>query len=211
MRYLVEIAPGMTALESADVLRDAFVRIATEAVEFIERQTEGSLLRDDALFDSIRKRVDYRFAHIGNWQHPSGKLFVNGGKWDRSEVEATLRQIEVIVLALRTEQLRAATNLQVNPTQEPGFDADGLVQGNRWVLEANGEVKASIKSHLAENGKKLCAAKDCQLRFYACRPFAWRSRESEYAVPTGKFKLVNNPARDDVCLFEFLRTDNNIH
>lgn len=208
MPYLVEIAPGMTALESADVLRDAFIHIATEAIELTSKPKNGSALDGDALFDSLRKQFDHRYARIGNWQHPTGKLYVNGGKWDRGEIETALRQIEVLVLALRTQPLRAATHLQVNPTQEPGFDADGLVEAGRWVLEANGAIKASIRSQLAENARKLSTAKDCQLRFYACRPLAFRSRDpTSYSVPTGRFELVNEPAREDVCLFQFRRAE----
>ncbi len=207
MPYLIEVAPGMTAIEAVSLLQDAFIQIATEVMDPTSKSFEDTLPHQHLQFDRLRTLLDRRDTDISDWLDSTARIKVNGGQWDCGEVETNLRQIEVIVLALRTAQLRQSTNLRVNPTQQSGFDAEGTQDGTRWVLEAYGGINVTNNGKLAEDAETLSSAKDFNLHLYACRPSAWRSRKTVRSAPAGMFKLINDPNKDDVCLFEFLRSD----
>lgn len=207
MSYLVEVAPGVTAIEAVSLLHDAFIQIATEVMDPTTKPFDDTLPHQHAQFDRLRTLLNRRDTDIGDWLDSTARVKVNGGKWDCGEVETNLRQIEVLILALHTAQLRRSINLRVNPTQQSGFDAEGTLDGNRWVLEAYGGVNVTNNEKLDDDAESLAAAKDCKLLLFACRPGAWSSRKWFRLVSAGTFKLVNDPTKDDVCLFEFLKSD----
>jgi len=197
----------MTAIQAVSLLQDAFVQVATEVMDPTNKSFEDTLPHQHLQFDRLRTLLNRRDTDISDWLDSTARIKVNGGQWDCGEVETNLRQIEVIVLALRTAQLRQSTNLRVNPTQQSGFDAEGTQDGNRWALEAYGGANVTNNGKLAENIETLSAAKDFKVLLFACRPSAWRSQKTLRLVSTGMFKLINDPTKDDVCLFELLRSD----
>lgn len=201
----------MTAIEAVSLLQDAFIHIATEVMDPTTNPFDDTLPHQYAQFDRLRTLLNRRDTDISDWLDSTGRVKVNGGQWDCGEVETNLRQIEVIVLALRTEQLRQSTNLRANPTQQSGFDAEGTLDRNRWALEAYGGVNVTNNEKLVEDAETLAAAKDRKLLWFACRPNAWRSPKSIRSVSAGTFKLVNDPTKDDVCLFEFFKSDDGKH
>jgi len=208
MPYLVEVAPGMTAIEAVSLLQDAFIQVATEVLDPTNKPFEDTLPHQHLQFDRLRTLLNRRDTDISDWLDSTARIKVNGGQWDCGEVETNLRQIEVIVLALRTAQLRQSINLRVNPTQQSGFDAEGTQDGNRWVLNAYGGVNVTNNGKLVEDAEALSLAKDFKQLLFACRPSAWRSQKTVRSVSAGMFKLINDPTKDGVCLFEFLRSDN---
>jgi hypothetical protein len=207
MSYLVEVAPGLTAIEAVSLLQDAFIQVTTEVMDPTNKSFEDTLPHQHLQFDRLRTLLNRRDTDISDWLDPTAKIKVNGGQWDCGEVETNLRQIEVIILALRTPQLRQSTNLRVNPTQQSGFDVEGTQEGTRWALEAYGGVNVTNNGKLAEDAETLSAAKDFKVLLFACRPSAWRSQKTVRSVPAGMFKLFNDPTKDGVCLFEFIRSD----
>lgn len=198
MPYLVVVDGALSAVAAADALSDAFVRIATEAHGLAEPPPS-----DMSPFDALRTRLDRRTVALSDWKHPNGVLTVSGGDWDRGEVETNLRQIEVIILALRTNVLRAASDVRLNPTQQGGFDAHGLLDGVSWVLEAFGGVNVNNNEKLTKDAEALTAAPGGTCRFFACRPQAWPWRSDTRKVKAGEFSLVSDPTSDGVRLFAF--------
>ncbi len=200
MPYLVEaLGVATDAREAADALEDVFVRLASELHEV----RKGDCGEEGAPFDALRKRLSRRTVGISDWTHPGGKFRVNGGQWDRGEIESNLRQIEIITLSLRTRVLASAVNVMVNPTQQAGLDAEGVVDTQRWALEAYGGVNVSNNGKLVEDARTLRALGDGVRKFFACRPSAWPWRSSTRAIEGGTLIEVNEPGVDDVRVFEF--------
>lgn len=198
MPYLIEVTGSLLGVDAANALEDVFTRIASEATGLAEPAPEG-----EASFDSLRERLDRRTITISDWKHPNAIVLVNGGSWDRGEIETNLRQVEVLILALRTPVLRTATSVSLNPTQQAGFDAAGQLNKLQWVLEAFGGVNVNNKAKLARDGESLRTASAGTRRFFACRTSAWPFRSSVKSVAAGTFTLLNDPDQDGVRLFEF--------
>src|SRR5947207_2834326 len=119
MSYLVDVLRPATAADAAEALTEVFTKVTSEVLGLAEPAERG--LR----FDELRRLLNRRKIGISDWEHSARLLRVNGGQWDRGEVETNLRQIEIIVLALRSPVLASATNVKLNPTQQSGFDASG--------------------------------------------------------------------------------------
>ncbi|MBX3223372.1 MAG: hypothetical protein KF795_22865 [Labilithrix sp.] len=198
MAYLVHLVTNLRGTDAADAMEDVFTRVASEAIGLAEPAPAGT-----SPFDALRRGLDKRTVRVSDWCHPNGVVSVSGGEWDRGEVETNLRQIEIIVLALRSSILRAATEVKLNPTQQGGFDAEGKLKGTAWVLEAFGGVNVKNNNKLAEDGEALSRAPEGTRRFFACRPRAWTYRSERHAVKAGVFVLVNHADAEGVRLFEF--------
>lgn len=195
--YLVQASGSIDAADAAEALDDVFVRIATEAIGIAET-TEGK-----PSFDGLRERLNRRKVGISDWRHPGGVVTIGGGEWDRGEIETNLRQIEIIVLALRSAVLRAATSIVLNPTQQSGFDATGLLDGKPWVLEAYGGANVENNNKLKDDASALNTAPGDARKFFACRPTAWRRKGTKKVVASGLFTLVNEPEQEAVMVWEF--------
>jgi hypothetical protein len=198
MPYLVDVVGTLLAVDATDALMDAFERIASEAIGLAEPAPIGK-----SSFDVLRERLDQRTVFISDWTHPNAAVVVNGGAWDRGEVETNLRQIEILILALRTSTLRTSNAVKVNPTQQAGFDAEGVLGETRWVLEAYGGTNVNNNNKIAVDGESLRAAPVDTRRFFACRPSAWRSRSVARTVAAGTYTPVSGIDGQDVRLFEF--------
>ena len=197
MPYFVQ-ASGLTdASDAADALQEVFVRVATEAIGLLEPM---ETLRT---FDQLRERIGRRDVEIGGWTHPTGKVIVAGGWWDRGEIETNLRHIEVIALALRSVVLRCAKSVNLNPTQQSGFDASGEVDGKPWVLEAYGGVSVENNNKLVDAAKALRETPGDARRFFACRPTAWPWKRGTKRLGEDTFTLANDPRQESVMLWEF--------
>jgi hypothetical protein len=198
MPYLVDVTGALLGVDAADALEDVFKRVASEAIGLAEpAPIVGSS------FDVLRERLDRRTVAIGDWKHPNALVSVNGGEWDRGEVVTNLRQIEVLILALRAPILRTATSVKLNPTQQAGFDAEGVLGKARWVLEAFGGVNVTNNNKLVNDAASLRTAPVGTRRFFACRPSAWTFRASTKSVTAGTFTLSNDPDQEGIKLFEF--------
>ena len=200
MPYLVEVLGVFAeAREAADALEEAFVQIASEL-----RGVAGA---DDAeggaLFHRLRNWLAQQAIGISSWSHQGGKLRVHGGDWDRREVETNLRQIEIIIFALRGQTLASSTNVVVNPTQQAGLDAHGTQNGALWALEAYGGVNVKNNGKLVEDAKSLSAVGAGIRKLFACRPSAWPWRAPNKKLREGIFTQVNDPEVEEVRLFEF--------
>ena len=201
MPYLVEVLHPSDGHDAAEGLSEAFVRIAAELL------TPGEGRAAPSRFDELRERLDRRKVDVPDWRDPVRPIVVNGGRWDRGEVETNLRQIEVIVLALRSSILAGSASVRVSPTQQGGFDAVGIRDGRPWALEAFGGSNVNNNNKLVEDGASLARAASGTLRLFACRPAAWRGRSYTRAVSSGSFELINTPDVDHVLLFEFTPLD----
>jgi len=204
MPYLVEATAVFgDAHEAADALQAAFLHV-TSAL-WTPASEEGPA--GQASFDELRTRLSRRTVAVGAWTHPAGKLRVNSGQWDRGEVETNLRQIEVIILALRTAVFREATRVWVNPTQQAGADAEGEIGEERWVLEAYGGANVKNNRKLADDATALRAQPGAYRKFFACRPSAWPKKDPSRALAEGTFIPRGDPEQDGVSVFEFKVAD----
>ena len=198
MSYLVQLSRNATAAESADALEAAFVHLAIELLAPMDK------LDPEPRFDSLRKRLDQRVITLSKWRGADGLIETAGGEWDRGEIATNLRQIEIIILSLRSHVFEEALDVTVNPTQQGGFDATGTLPEGPWVLEVFGGANVSNNNKLALDAKSLASAPLGTRMFFACRPGAWtwagRSRAGEY----GSFDNVHSD-RERVLVFEYSR------
>jgi hypothetical protein len=205
MPCLVESGTLGTCTELADALELAFVQLAGE-VMLPAKRSDSSMT-----FEALRQELGSRTVVLSDWVHPQNLARVRGGVWDRGEVEMNLRQIEVLVLALRTERLAAARKVWVNPTQQGGFDAGGELDSTRWVLEAYGGVNVRNNRKLVADAQALSGAAPGSTRFFACRPAAWVMKGKTSRSKAGTFRLLNDPLVEGVMLFEFEPLSNGVH
>ncbi len=127
-----------------------------------------------------------------------------GGEWDRGEVITNLRQIEILILALRSHVFEHASDVLVNPTQQAGFDATGMMREQPWVLEAFGGANVSNNGKLVADAKSLASAPEDALMFFACRPSAWTWAARSRAGAHGSFDALTDRA-GGVLVFEYTR------
>jgi hypothetical protein len=168
MPFLIEVTGVFpTATEAADALEDAFLRIGAELFASVADPDDS----DGVTFPRLSERLSRRSMTLSAWRHPAGSLEIPGRDWDRGEVEANLRQVEIIILALRSDPLRLATRVTVNPTQQSGFDAEGVLGTDLWVLEAFGGRHVRNNNKLSRDLTTLRGS-SASHRFFACRPSA---------------------------------------
>ncbi len=202
MPCLVEIDGTLSdADEAASALEDVFRRLASE-LRGLAAPLEPE--HDDS-FDGLRKWLSCRTVGISDWLHPGKKLRVTGGAWDRGEVATNLRQIEVLILALRAPVLAHARDVKLNPTQQAGADATGALDGERWALEAYGGVDVDNNGKLDADAVSL-AASMTDRRFFACRTEAWRWKSTDRFTGVGLFTLLTDTGPEGIRFFEFHHT-----
>ena len=165
MTYLVTVdAAGFdTAGAAADALQEAFEHIAREL--FAPRPWDGNAID----FAAQRKRLAPRKVLITAHAHAEKKLVVPAKQWDRFELEMNLRQIEMIILALRTPMLSASTSVHVSPTQQGGADATGNGPDGAWVLEVFGGGDVTNNRKLAKDATALLSVGEQTVKLFACR------------------------------------------
>ncbi|MBK6514116.1 MAG: hypothetical protein IPG04_08330 [Polyangiaceae bacterium] len=109
MPHLVEVSVTWTAKEAANAMEAAFVQMAEQVLAPVERSV--SVL---PRFDALRADLGKRRVTLDGWEDSSKQLWVRGSEWDRGEVQTNLRQIEVIILALRSAKLRSSDSVELN-------------------------------------------------------------------------------------------------
>ena len=165
MGYLIEPAATIgSAGEAASALSAAFIHIG--ALLLASPQPN----QGEATFDHVASYLGSRMVKITGFDHEL--VTVPGRDWDRGEVETNLRQVEVLVHALRTEFLSPSVAIRVNPTQQPGYDAAGELSGRPWVLEAFGGARITNNDKLAYDLQSLCGCGE-QTKLLAFRKRAW--------------------------------------
>ncbi len=206
MTHLIHVDPlGFdTAAAAADALQGAFEAIATEL--FAPRAHDAAV----GGFEAQRLRLAPRKILITAHSHPEKKVLVAAKQWDRFELEMGLRQAEVLILALRTPILAAATNVTINPTEQAGADAAGDGPEGPWVLEVFGGGDVSNNRKLEKNATALLAFGDERQKLFACRRSALgghrpkRAGEASLAVVHDEgteengvvmFRITRGPAR----------------
>ncbi len=148
---------------------------------------------DGPRFDALRKILGQRAVDLNEWSDPTKRLNVTAGKWDRGEVETNLRQIEVIILALRSAKLRSSATVKINPTQQGGWDAEGISAEGPWVLEAFGGSNVTNNAKLEKDAAALKGASLGVTGYFACRPEAWRGLSASRTVKeVGTLVLAND-------------------
>lgn len=178
--YLITCtAPFETAKDAADALERAFVLLAPELFVTAPLATGPT-----PTFDELRASLDRPRIKLSSWSDPSGRLKIPAQEWNRFELEMNLRQVEVLILALRTRTLAASKTVELNPTQQSGYDAAGILDDKRWVLEAFGGVDVTNNQKLKKELMALSGA-EAQLRFFACRSSALK-RDGEWVASTGR-------------------------
>ena len=186
MPYLVEVVGTWTAEGAANAMEAAFVQMAEQVFAPVERT-----ISNRPGFDALREHLGERRVALTGWQQ-SNQLRVSAGEWDRGEVETNLRQIEVIILALRSEKLRSSATVKLNPTQQSGWDAEGISGEGPWVLEAFGGANVMNNGKLENDATALHKAPLGVTGYFACRPKAWRGRDANRTVKdVGRLVLVN--------------------
>lgn len=130
-----------------------------------------------------------------------GHFFVNPAEreWEFTEVHRQVGQMAVLAIALRSERLAKAFVSGLSPTQQPGYDASGLLDGGCWALEVFGGIDVTNNRKRAKDVKTLGAFHG--RRFFACWETAWRR------WPGTKWK-VKQTSGDGVLLVELLADDN---
>lgn len=188
MPYLVEVSGTWGATEAADALEGAFLHMAEQVLGPVNRpRSEGPR------FDALRKLLGQRAVDLNEWSDSTKRLKVTAGEWDRGEVETNLRQIEVIILALRSAKLRFSDSVGLNPTQQSGWDAKGRNDEGHWVLEAFVGADVRNKDKVEKDAKSLSKARDDFTPYFACRPSAWPWSKSNRPIPgAGTLMLVND-------------------
>lgn len=197
MPYLIEVRrPFPNAPSAADALQAAFMHIIGDYLRS-HPVIDGA---GSSEFETVRQVLSRPAVKVSQYGRDHADCWVAEGEWDRGEVETNLRQVEVLILALRSPVLARASDVKLSPTQQRAEDVGGLLEGRPFALEAFGGMNVRNNDKLGKDARAL-AAMQVTHRFFACRSEV-QGMPASGAVPgAGTFKLANDPARDGVDLY----------
>ena len=214
MHYLIHCPKSFgSGVEAADALEKAFVYVAGHYARW-SPGGKGPVTFPALCTMLTQRRIKVPAKTEGGFEVGESR----SGDWDLGEVHTNLRQVEVLIGALRTPLLKESEHVHVNPTQQSGVDASGILAGKRWVLESFGGDNIKSNDKIQEDLGKLWIESDLGSRmFFAARNipkriegkidgYYYEKRSDEKGDPVRKKRSeqfnVKILEREPVCLLE---------